>query len=346
MTIPERISLAQRPTPIQPLSRASKGLPLQLWVWRDDLTGCVLSGNKIRKLEFLLAEAQQQGATALVTCGGLQSNHVRATVFAARRLGLEITCVLRLPPEGTEPKAQFTANFLLDRLGGANITQVPFAQFEAAGCVYDDFLAVETQKLRSQGHVPYVVPEGGSNPLGTFGYLAAVEEMLLEWRRVGPGTDVPDALFTALGSGGTLAGLVLGFAAHGLDPTRVHAINVCDDEAYFQKRVGELLRATVDRFGDQHGVAFDDAPLQIHDGHVGAGYGQATADDLRFYVDFAATEGILVDPCYTGKAMRGMLAEIDRDPSRFGEHVLFLHSGGVYENFAYADQYRRALDGA
>ncbi len=90
----------------------------------------------------------------------------------------------------------------------------------------------------------------------------------------------------------------------------------------------------------------DTGPLQIHDGHVGAGYGQATDDDLRFYVDFAAAEGILLDPCYTGKAMRGMLAEIDRDPSRFGEHVLFLHSGGVYENFAYADQYQRALDGA
>ncbi len=342
MTIPERISLAQRPTPIQPLSRASKALPLQLWVWRDDLTGCVLSGNKVRKLEFLLAEAQQQGTTALVTCGGLQSNHVRATVFAARRLGLEIATVLRLPPEGTEPRAQFTANFLLDQLGGARIVEVGFADYKAAGCVYDGFLEKETEKLRAEGHVPYVVPEGGSNPLGCFGYLAAVEEMLAEWRRVGPGTDAPDALFTALGSGGTLAGLVLGFLAHGLDPTRVHAVNVCDDEAYFQKRVGELLRATV----DQYGVAWQDAPLQIHDGHVGAGYGQATAGDLRFYVDFATTEGILLDPCYTGKAMRGMLAEIQSDPSRFGEHVLFLHSGGIYENFAYADQYRRALDGA
>jgi hypothetical protein len=115
MELPERVSLARRPTPIQPLARTSADLPVQLWAWRDDLTGCVLSGNKIRKLEFLLAEAQQQGATAIVTCGGLQSNHVRATVFAARRLGLEVTTVLRLPPEGSEPKAQLTANFLLDR---------------------------------------------------------------------------------------------------------------------------------------------------------------------------------------------------------------------------------------
>jgi D-cysteine desulfhydrase len=337
--LPERVSLARRPTPIQPLVRTSADLPVQLWAWRDDLTGCVLSGNKIRKLEFLLAEAQQQGATAIVTCGGLQSNHVRATVFAARRLGLEVTTVLRLPPEGSEPKAALTGNFLLDRLAGAHVVEVPFVEYDRAGRVYDDFLARAAAELQAEGHVPYVVPEGGSNPLGALGYFAAVAEMLAEWRKVGPGTEAPDALFLALGSGGTQAGLVLGLEAHGLDPARVHAVNVCNDGAYFQKRVGELVRATVDRFG----LFWQDAPLQIHDGHVGAGYGRATDDDLRFYVDFAATEGLLLDPCYTGKAMRAMLAEIAADPSPFGQHVLFLHSGGLFGSFAYADQYARAL---
>ena len=208
--------------------------------------------------------------------------------------------MLRLPPEGTEPSAALTANFLLDRLTGARVVELPYAEFEAAGCVYDHFLTRAADELKHEGHTPYIVPEGGSNPLGTLGYYAAVEEMLTTWRADGPGTDAPDALFLALGSGGTHAGLVLGYVAHGLDPSTVHAINVCDDEAYFQKRVGSLVRATADMYA----LSWDDAPLQIHDGHIGEGYGQATADDLRFYIDFAAREGIPLDPCYTGKAMR------------------------------------------
>ena len=128
---------------------------------------------------------------------------------------------------------------------------------------------------------------------------------------------------------------MLGFAANGQDPTRVHAVNVCGDEPYFQKRVGTLLRDTI----AEYELPPLDVELNIWDGHVGTGYGETTPEDLRFYVEFARREGIMLDPCYTGKAMRGILAEIEKDPARFGEHVLFLHSGGLFENFAYAEQY-------
>lgn len=339
--IPPRLELARLPTPIHKLERTSAELGVDLWVWRDDLTGFVLSGNKIRKLEFLLAEARAEGATALITCGGVQSNHVRATVFAGRQLGMDVSVVLREPPPGALPGLGFTGNLLLDHLAGARVRRVTWAEYETAGKVYDRFLEQEAEHLRAAGAVPYTVCEGGSSPLGCMGYFGAVEEMLGSWQRAGAPGRGPDSLFFALGSGGTHAGLALGFAHHGLDPAAVHAINVCDDRTYFEHRVGALLQGACERFD----LPAFEAPLQIHDGHVGDGYGQATPEDLRFYAELASREGLLLDPCYTGKAFRGMVAELRADRERFGSTILFLHTGGVFGNFAYAEAYRAALEG-
>lgn len=338
--LPARLALAQRPTPIQMLPKLSgHDLPMTLWVWRDDLTGCVLSGNKIRKLEFLLAEAKAQGADTVLTCGGLQSNHVRATVYAARQLGLQVVAVLRLPPEGTEPGVELTGNYLLDQLAAAETRSVRWDEFQERGGVYDPFLDAAEEDLRAGGRTVFRVPEGGSSALGCMGYRAAVAEMLATWRECGPGTEAPDTLWSAVGSGGTLGGLVLGYQEHGLALSRLHGVNVCDTAEWFADRIHGLLRDVHGEFG----IGDPDAELHIHDGHVGAGYGQASDEDLAAYRDLARDTGLVVDPCYTGKAFRGMLRELERDPERFGEHVMFLHTGGLFEIFAYGAGFGRVL---
>jgi D-cysteine desulfhydrase len=341
MSSPPRLELARLPTPIHRLHRLSCEVGREIFVWRDDLTGFAESGNKVRKLEFMLAEALARRATWVVTCGGPQSNHARCTVLAARRLGLGASVVVREPPEGFDQRATWTGNWLLDRIAGAHMILVPYPEYRAAGSTYDPFLEAEAARLGREGERPYLIGEGGSTPLGCLGYRVAVAEMLETWRRSGGGGDGPDALFLALGSGGTHAGVVLGFAACGLDPRRVCAVNVCNDKPYFERRVSGLISETVERYGVERPAG----GLRIFDGHVGEGYARATDEDLRFYARMACLEGLWLDPCYTGKAFRGMLAELRRDPAAFGERILFLHSGGGFGTFAYGAQFQRALAG-
>ncbi len=340
MRYPERLNLANLPTPIVRLPRLSGRLGKEIYVWRDDCTGAVESGNKVRKLEFLAADAVAQRATRLITCGGPQSNHARATAWVARRLGMDVTVVVRMPPQGGfDPEAPAQGNLLLLQIAGAQIRYIPYADYRAGGGTYDAFLAEEADAARARGERPYVIGEGGSVPLGSFGYIHGVEEMLSTWRASGPGTDAPDSIVTALGSGGTLAGLHLGLERQMLPTDQLFAVNVCDSAAYFQKRVGTLLGATAEAFG----LKLKSDRLQILDGHFGEGYARATDDDLRFYAAIAREDGLLLDPVYTGKAFKGMLAELSRDPTRFGSRILFLMSGGAFGTFAFHEQYARAL---
>jgi D-cysteine desulfhydrase len=344
MPWPERLALAHLPTPIQRLTRTPLAGGAQLWLWRDDLSGGMTSGNKVRKLEFLLAEARAQGATRLVTCGGPQSNHARATVFLARRLGLDVTVVVREPPPGRDEGspgsiAAVNGNALLARLAGAELVPLPFADYVAAGSSYEPAMAAVCDAARARGERPYAITEGGSSALGAVGYVAAVDELLATWRREGPGTPAPDAIFLAVGSGGTLAGVQLGWIRNGLRPDAVCGVNVCNDAAYFRARVGKLC----DEAASRYGLPRLATPLSLFGGYVGRGYARASDDDLRFYAELAAREGVLLDPVYTGKAFRGMLAETAKEPERFGKHVVFLHSGGVFATFAYAEQYAGAL---
>jgi D-cysteine desulfhydrase len=334
MKLPERLELARTPVPLHLLQQTSAAAGKRIWLWRDDLTGFELSGNKIRKLEFLLAEALQHGATHLVTCGGPQSNHARATAFAARRLGLGITIVMREPKTGWSGAGAETGNFFLDRMLSADVRRIAFTDYQRAGSDYTPFLTEEAQRIAAAGGKPYVVPEGGSNALGAFGYIRGVSEMLTTFRDTAKLSRGPDSIFLALGSGGTHAGMVLGAVAAGLSARQVYAVNVCDSREYFEKRVGGIIAAACDTYG----LSGRDATLQIFDGHFGDGYALATDAQLQFYRDFARTEGILLDPVYTGKAFIGMLAEIKNDPSRFGDDIVFLHSGGAFGLFAYADR--------
>jgi len=306
-----------------------------LRVWRDDLTGWSLSGNKIRKLEYLCAEAAMAGADHLVTCGGPQSNHTRATAYAARSLGWGVTLVVREPPGGLDRDAVSNGNLLLNQLAGAEFVYVPFEEYRQAGAVYDPFLEQTAERLRARGTRPFVIPEGGSCPTGCWGYLAAMREL------VATAGEGPFDLFCAVGSGGTLGGLELGrqnFAAN----SRLHGVNVCDSADYFQDRVGRLLQEFSTRYGAT-GAKWTEETLNIHDGFVGRGYALAEDEDLRFYASLARETGLLLDPVYTGKAFRGMLKLIQERPGDFSDDIVFLHSGGQFATFAFADQYQRAL---
>jgi len=332
---PDHISLANRDTPLHLLDGLSQQLGKRIHVWRDDMTGLELSGNKVRKLEFLCAEAEALGADHLLSCGAVQSNHARATVFAARRMGWDVTLVLGEPQGGLDHRPAVSGNLLLDRIAGAHIRTISAQSYETQGHSYESFLQIAADELREQGVSPYIIPIGGSCPLGCWGYLAAMESL--------PGklNHAPFDLFCAVGSGGTFAGLELGRAAFS-PSSRVHGINVSETAEYFDSVINKLLKDFTETYATR-GVEHEPQPLSIYDGFVGDGYGIAGDDDLRFYANLARKTGMLLDPVYTGKAFRGMLHHLQSHPDDFHDDIVFLHSGGQFATFAFAAQYQRAL---
>jgi len=314
---PDRLRLANLPTPVTPLRRLSAELGgPQISVKRDDLTGCALSGNKVRKLEYLLAEARAQRADAVITCGGLQSNHARATAVAARMLGMEAHLVLR----GTQPE-QLDGNLLLCHLVGAShelITPPQWPERQA-------HMLAAAERLGAQGKRSYIVPEGGSNGLGAWGYVSMLPELLDERGRL-----PYSHLVCALGSGGTLAGLLLGRELLGLD-VEVLAVCVCDDAQHFQRRVAGI----VDEFNALQGsrIRIPETRYRILEGYVGPGYGRSFPEEIACIRKLARSEGLILDPVYTGKAFTGLCDQVRQ--GRFGpqDHLLFLHSGGLFGLF-------------
>lgn len=315
---PPRIRRARLPTPVEPARRLSHKLGVELLVKRDDLTGSSLSGNKIRKLEFLFAEAAAEGADTVITCGGEQSNHCRATAIAAAELGLRSYLLLRTDNPKEPPAAE--ANILLDRLVGAEIRWVSRDEYKRRAGLF-----VEVQgQLLAQRRKAYVIPEGGSNALGAWGYVACVEELAAELG------DDPLTLVYAAGSGGTGAGLILGIKLLGL-PWRAVGVNVCDDKDYFVAAIGEIVEQAIARW--KLDVAFDRSEIEICDGYVGVGYAKSRPEELETIREVARTEGYILDPVYTGKAFHGMMQELAKDKALFGPRICFLHTGGIYGLF-------------
>lgn len=315
---PDRVTRARLPTPVESARNLSTQLGLELLFKRDDLTGSSLSGNKIRKLEYLFAEALAQGADTVVTCGGEQSNHCRATAIAAAELGLRSHLLLRTDDPKTPPAAE--ANILLDRLVGAEIRWVSRDEYKRRAQLF-----VEVQgQLLAMGKKAYLIPEGGSNALGAWGYVRCVEELA---DQLG---DRPLTIVYAAGSGGTGAGLILGIKLLGL-PWRAVAINVCDDAAYFTAIIGEIIEQAIGRWKLQ--LDFDRSEIEIRDGHVGIGYARSRPEELETLRDVARAEGLILDPVYTGKAFHGFRQELVRAPGSLGERVCFLHTGGIYGLF-------------
>ena len=327
---PPRVPMARIPTPLEPLKRMSEKLGVDLYVKRDDLTGVELTGNKVRKLEFVLADALQQKADIVLTCGGAQSNHCRATAVAAARLGMRSRLILRTPDPFNPPALE--GNLLLDRLAGSDILWITLEQYKRR----DEIFAREAARLRRAGGNPYVIPEGASNALGAWGYIYAAAELKQDIQKLPRGSSRRTTIIHAAGSGGTTAGLILGTKLVGLN-ARIVGLNVCDDRDYFIKAIGEICEDCISRYGLN--VSFSrESDIEIVDGYVGLGYALSRPEELSLLMEVASTEGLFLDPVYTGKAFFGMAQELRRDARVFGDQIIFLHTGGIFGLFPKANQ--------
>lgn len=310
---PPRLSFAHLPTPIEALPRLSQALGgPQIFVKRDDQTGLAFGGNKTRKLEFLLAEAQALGADHLVTAGAVQSNHCRQTAAAAARFGLQCTLILFGNPP---PKPE--ANLWLDHLFGANIHWTDRSQRDAR-------LEQVFNELKERGEKPYLVPYGGSSPTGVLGYVFAMQEFLQQRLEV-------DAIVFASSSGGTQAGLALGAHLFGYRG-RVIGISVDEPRHVLQARVAALIEQVAERLGKN--LAIRPEEIEVEDAWAAAGYGILTDADKEAIRLFARLEGLLLDPVYTGRAAAGLIGLIRQGAFAPHQKVLFWHTGGTPALFA------------
>lgn len=315
----ERVPLVHGETPLEPLARLREavGGP-RLWIKRDDCTGLATGGNKTRKLEYLLAEAEADGADVVVTFGALQSNHARQTAAACARRGLGCDLVLTASVPRTADEYERAGNLLLDDLLGARIHRV------AAG---DDPAAVAQQVMAAHaeaGRRCALVPTGGSNAVGALGYVRCAREIA---RALGARGIYPQAVVHATSTGGTQAGLVAGLALEGL-ASRVIGVNTYrrDDDA-LAARVQELAAEVLARVAP--GGEVTPGAIEVEGGQLGEGYGIPTDAMVEAVRLVARTEGVLLDPVYSGKAMAGLLAMIRRGAFDADDDVVFVHTGGA-----------------
>ena len=313
MNIP-RLHFAHLPTPIETLSRLSEilGGP-HLLIKRDDQTGLAFGGNKTRKLEFLVAEARDQGAKTLVSGGALQSNHCRQTAAAAARFGFK--CILVLT--GEKPK-QPSANLLLDELFGAEIIYVADRNDR------DRILQGTFDRAAEEGMKPYLVPYGGSNSTGALGYAFAMKELMAQNLQA-------DWIVFATSSGGTHAGLLLGQRVFGYKG-KILGISIDESEEWLKEHVSALALLAGEKLGKR--VEFTPDEVLANANYCSAGYGVLTEAEREAIRLFARHEGILLDPVYTGRAAAGMIDLIRKGFFKKNETVLFLHTGGQPALFA------------
>jgi D-cysteine desulfhydrase family pyridoxal phosphate-dependent enzyme len=315
-----RLQFAHLPTTIEELSRlsATLGGP-RILVKRDDQTGLALGGNKTRKLEFLVAEALDQGARTLISGGALQSNHSRQTAAAAARFGLG--CILVLNGEMPDHPS---ANLLLDQLFGAEIVTI------ADRNLRDQTLQDTFDNAVANGRKPYLVPYGGSSPTGALGYAFAVEEFMKQ-------NIEADWMVFATSSGGTHAGLVLGQRVFGYKG-KVLGISIDEPEKWLKSHVSKLASDSSEKMGER--IEFTPDDVLANENYCKAGYGVLTNAEREAVQLFAKHEGLLLDPVYTGRAAAGMIDLIRQGYFKKDETVLFWHTGGQPALFAekYANQ--------
>jgi D-cysteine desulfhydrase family pyridoxal phosphate-dependent enzyme len=314
-----RLSIAHLPTPIEKLARLSGilGGP-QLLVKRDDQTGLALGGNKTRKLEFLLADAKTHGAQTLVTAGAAQSNHCRQTAAAAARVGFD--CILVLA--GEKPST-LSGNLLLDDLLGATIIWTSLSE-------RDRMLKKTYEDAWDAGARPYLIPYGGSNTIGASAYAFAMKELVTQLEN-SPDLPYPDWIVFASSSGGTQAGLALGERFYGFHG-KVLGISVDEHQYILQERVALLAKDTASMLGGYEDFSPDD--ILVNADYIGQGYGIVGEPEKEAVKLFARSEGLFLDPVYTGRAAAGMIDLIRKGFFSPSDVVLFWHTGGMPALFA------------
>lgn len=325
---PKKLKLANLPTPIQPLDKLSAKLaeaneksPI-IHIKRDDFSGIEISGNKIRKLEYSLLEAQDQACDLLITCGGIQSNHCRATAAIGAKLGYKV--VLLLMGEDCDAPV---GNHFMDGLFGATVHMIsPGDGVASLEALFPEYKA----KYEAEGYKPYLIPTGASNGIGAFGYKNCIKEIM----DTNEGNDY-DAIVATIGSAGTYAGLLLGKEAYGFKGDII-GINIAGDYDYFFKRTKEIIEASNAYMPNP--VTLPDEWIKIIDGYQGEGYALNKPDDFTFIKEVAALEGLLVDPVYTGKALKGLVNECREGRFDAYKKVLFIHTGGLYGLLAKSEE--------
>ena len=320
-----RIEITHAPTPLEHAPRLSEDLGCNLYIKRDDCTGLAVGGNKTRKLEYLLADAGAQGADTLVTIGGLQSNHARQTAAAAAKFGFD--CELILEEVAGTPEADYSdnGNVLLDHLLGASIHSLRTSDDSDA---YAENLV---NQLKARGRKPYLIPVGGSNVIGSFGYVRCAQEIL---QQRGETNLIIDQIVLASGSAGTQAGLLAGLIAAGMD---IPVLGICVSKSTSAQKqlVESLLRQTLASLELDPELA--KGKVKTDGNYVGDGYGIPTTEMIDAVKRCARLEGLLLDPVYTGKAMAGLIDLCSLGMIAEGSNLLFLHTGGSPGLYGYRE---------
>ena len=310
------VPLGAYPTPFQKLENISAKYGKNIWVKRDDLCGVALGGNKVRKLEFLLAEAQAQGCDTVFTTGGAQSNHAMITAACASRLGMK--CILLLKQRGVTEKK---GTLILNDIYGAEVRFVDTDDYQD---IYDE-MARLTEELAKEEHKAFAIPVGGSTGLGAVGYDKCVREIAVSTMAEG---FRPGAVISATGSGGTTAGLLVG-AKRFLPGTKVIGMMVDDDD--FASIVPQLAREAADIL--EFDLQLEEKDLELIPAW-GAGYAIPNGADTPYIEEMARLEGILLDPVYTGKAWAQLLRQVESGYFEEEDNLVFVHTGGAAALFA------------
>ncbi len=299
-----------KPTPIEELKGIVK--KTKIYLKRDDLNGLLISGNKIRKLEYFIADAQDKKCDTIITCGAVQSNHCRTAVAICKIFGYDCHLFLR-----TKDEPEYTGNLLLDQLLGAEIKFITPEEYKNR----DEIMAEYAKKLT--GKRAYIIPEGGSNEIGALGYIDCMKEMagFIKKERI-------DAVYCAVGSGGTYSGLLLGKKLMKVN-IDLKGVIICDTIEYFTNKINDICEKAIDRFNLKIRLQAQD--ITLIDGFVGEGYGIPYPEEIET-IKMLAKKGIIFEPVYTGKAFYGMLKDLEK---RKYKKVIFIHTGGIFSIFAY-----------
>jgi D-cysteine desulfhydrase len=325
-----RVELAHAPTPLLKLERLSTELGVELWVKRDDLTGLLETGNKIRKLEYLIGEALAQRADTLITCGTLQSNCCRAVSAVAARLGLKAMLALKgVPPP------EYDGNLLLDRLLGAEVRYCTDEEWEKVDQVMQEMAG----HARAAGRTPYVIPESGATVVGALGYFSCGQEIAQQVRHGAPEFDT--IAITAF-SGGSQAGLLMAKQLTGLQ-AEIVSVPI----AWEAERVRSYVTDVIEQARRRWSLAVQvPDEIRLLDGYQGAGRAEVAPEDLAMVLRVARREGVVLDPVYTAKAFGGLLDHIRRQPGSLGRRICFIHTGGVFSIYPFRAALSRLADAA